>query len=330
MPLISIIVPVYNVEQYLHRCVESILRQTYTNFDLILVDDGSPDTCGKICDEYAEKDKRIHVIHQKNSGLSAARNVGIDWAFMNSDSKWLTVIDSDDWVHPQYLELLLWAAEEYNVPVSICGYDRPEAPEEKEMAHIADCIPEVMTAETLLVNHMWNFNYAWGKLYEKKYFCDVRYPEGKNFEDTFTTYKVLFAGELVVLIKKALYFYFKNEAGITRSPWTPKELVVFEGMKQQLAFYRENGYQQALDKEEQLYVNHFAYQMCRIRENKQDLNKNRPYLKKLRREMLQLVHKNPEKYGFRKMPQCYEAAYPHLMRIYHSVGALLRKIKLHT
>ena len=107
MPTISVIVPVYKVEKYIHRCVDSILSQTFTDFELILVDDGSPDNCGKICDEYAEKDIRIHVIHQENGGLSAARNAGIDWVFANSDSEWITFIDSDDWVHPEYLERLL-------------------------------------------------------------------------------------------------------------------------------------------------------------------------------------------------------------------------------
>ena len=116
---ISIIVPVYKVEKYLHRCINSILKQTYQKFELILIDDGSPDNCGNICDEFAEKDQRIHVIHQENGGLSAARNSGIDWAFANSCSKWLTFIDSDDWVHPQYLEVLLYAATKFNVSVSI-------------------------------------------------------------------------------------------------------------------------------------------------------------------------------------------------------------------
>lgn len=96
MSEITVVVPVYKVEQYLHRCIDSILVQTYRDFELILIDDGSPDSCGMICDEYAKSDSRIHVIHQENGGLSAARNAGIDWAFANSDSQWLTFIDSDD------------------------------------------------------------------------------------------------------------------------------------------------------------------------------------------------------------------------------------------
>ena len=120
--LISIIVPVYKVEKYIHRCVDSILAQTFTDFELILVDDGSPDNCGIICDEYALKDNRIHVIHKENGGLSDARNAGIDWAFENSNSEWITFIDSDDWVHPKCLEALVRAAQIYGTEIAICNY----------------------------------------------------------------------------------------------------------------------------------------------------------------------------------------------------------------
>ena len=106
MSQISVIVPVYKVEAYLPACIDSILAQTFTDFELILIDDGSPDHCGTICDEYAKKDVRIHVIHQENGGLSAARNAGIDWVFKNSDSQWITFVDSDDMIISGMLERL--------------------------------------------------------------------------------------------------------------------------------------------------------------------------------------------------------------------------------
>ena len=126
MAQISVIVPVYKVEPYLRRCVDSILAQTFTDFELILVDDGSPDNCGAICEEYEKKDSRVHVIHQENEGLSAARNAGIEWVFANSNSEWLNFVDSDDWVHPQMLERLYHAVLEHNVKVSICGYEETD------------------------------------------------------------------------------------------------------------------------------------------------------------------------------------------------------------
>ena len=106
MPEISVIVPVYKVEPYLRRCVDSILAQTFTDIEVILIDDGSPDGCPAICDEYVQQDNRVKVIHQENRGVSAARNAGLDWVFANSDSQWISFVDSDDWVHPQFLEYL--------------------------------------------------------------------------------------------------------------------------------------------------------------------------------------------------------------------------------
>ena len=123
MAAISVIVPVYKVERYLKRCVDSILDQTFRDFELILVDDGSPDRCGEICEKYAEKDKRIVVLHRENGGLSAARNTGLDWIFANSNSTYVTFIDSDDWVHPQYLEILSRVIESNNVAVSVAQFE---------------------------------------------------------------------------------------------------------------------------------------------------------------------------------------------------------------
>lgn len=324
MPEISVIVPVYRVEPYLRRCVDSILSQTFTDFELILVDDGSPDNCGTICDEYALKDSRVLVIHKQNGGLSDARNAGIDIAQGN----YLTFVDSDDWVHPHYLELLIQAIQNSGAAVSVCGFQKVDT-HSQDSSRRPNTVPTpaVMGAEDFFLQHQWDFNYAWGKLYRQEYFAEVRYPVGKNFEDTFTTYKILFAGRRVAFIDHSLYYYFYNPEGISHSRWTPSELVVMEGIREQIRYYREHGYQRALEKEKWLYVNHYAYQISRIRENREDFKQNASYLRRLRKEMMKLVRENPEKYGYRKMPQCYEAAYPKLMGIYHRAGKLIRAIQ---
>lgn len=326
MGVISIIVPVYKVEKYLKRCIDSVLGQTFCDFELILVDDGSPDQCGRICETYAEKDGRIITLHRKNGGLSAARNTGLDWMFANSESSYVTFIDSDDWIHPQYLETLLGTIEKNNAGVSVAGFQRMDEYQDDTIDKLDRFPEEVMRAEDFFLNHEWNFNYAWGKLYRREYFRHVRYPEGKNFEDTFTTYKVLFAGKTVAFIDSPLYYYFYNIEGISHSLWNPSELVVMEGIREQIRFYEENGFSRALEKEKQLYINHYAYQICRIRANKLERKKNTPYLKTLKKEMFHLIRQNPEKYGYKKMPQCYEAAYPRLMKIYHGAGKLIRKL----
>lgn len=237
MPTISVVVPVYKVEPYLRRCVDSILQQTYRDFELILVDDGSPDSCGSICDAYAQTDRRIHVIHQKNGGLSAARNAGIDWVFGNSDSRWFTFIDSDDWIHPQTLERLLQAAEAYNTAVSVCGY-----------AETAGENPAV-TAESMCacsVDPRWfycsrfiNATVAWGKLYRRELFENVRYPVGKIHEDEFVTYRLLMESGRIAVLEAPLYAYFVNPAGITKKGWSPRKLHAWEAYEQQIAFFEE-------------------------------------------------------------------------------------------
>ena len=122
MPELSVIVPVYNVAPYLKGCVDSILSQTFSNFEVILVDDGLPDRCGAMCDEYAAKDPRVFVIHQPNGGLSAARNAGLDHSFAASDRQWVTFIDSDDWVYQGYLERLYTAATENKGAIAVCEF----------------------------------------------------------------------------------------------------------------------------------------------------------------------------------------------------------------
>lgn len=244
MPTISVIVPVYKVEPYIRRCIDSILAQTYADFELILIDDGSPDNCGMICDEYAGKDSRIHVIHQENGGLSAARNAGIDWAFANSDSAWLTFIDSDDWVHPEYLERLLNAAVENDLSVSICGYAQTDGNEPEIDPEMLS--PVVWDTEDFYVKHNVNAVIACGKLYRKECFEIIRYPLGKLHEDEFTTYKILFQYEHVVVIPAALYAYYINFSGITKSGITRFRIDWFTALEEQIEYLHQEKYDRAL------------------------------------------------------------------------------------
>lgn len=217
-PTISVIVPVYKVENYIHRCVDSILRQTFTDFELILVDDGSPDCCGGICEEYAKKDARIIVIHQSNQGLSAARNTGIDWVFANSGSKWFCFVDSDDWVHKQYLEFLYKAASDNKVELSSCEYLRVKEHVNDNKTHYSEVL---MTPKEYYL-HYQNGNeiVAWGKLYKRELFNNVRYPVGRIHEDGFVTPRLLFSVNRIAVVEEQLYYYFQNAKGITQSPFT--------------------------------------------------------------------------------------------------------------
>ena len=253
---ISVIVPVYKVEPYIHRCVDSILAQTFTDFELILVDDGSPDNCGAICDEYAAQDSRVRVIHQENRGQAAARNAGIDWAFANSDSEWLSFIDSDDWVHPMYLEALYQGAVDMGLPVVIGGFQRTTG--ENPIMDAGALHANVRNTEEYFCAENVNAIVIWGKIYKKADFTDIRYPVGKDFEDEFTTYKILFRYENVAVISEPIYAYFQNKKGKMAAKWTPKNEDAIDALQQQTDYFAQNDFSKAY----QFSLRHLIENMC--------------------------------------------------------------------
>jgi len=205
-PLISIIVPIYNVEPYIRKCVDSILNQTYKELEIILVEDGSPDKCGDICDEYSLKDNRVKTIHKKNGGLSSARNAGIDIA----KGEYIGFVDSDDWIENDMYETLYKTLTERNADISVCGR---YIVQDGRITTISDT-EEVQTftrceALSQLVLDEYNGikNFAWDKLYKKELFETIRYPEGRCFEDIFTTYKLFAISEKIAEIKSPKYYY---------------------------------------------------------------------------------------------------------------------------
>lgn len=268
MPTISVIVPVYKVEPYLRRCVDSILNQTFSDFELILVDDGSPDGCPAICDEYAQKDSRVVVIHQENGGLSAARNAGIDWAFANSDSQWLHFVDSDDWIHPQMLEALLSAAEQNGLDVSITSFQR--LTDDSEADHVSfdpGCV-EIWDTEELFCRKNVEATVAWGKLYRKELFRELRYPVGKIHEDEFLTYRVIFQRSQVAYIPQALYRYYQNENGIMRHKNLKQLCHCCEANREQVWFYHQHQYRRLRDYAARQLLYHGRLAVKRVKKDK--------------------------------------------------------------
>lgn len=321
MALISVIVPVYNVEQYIHRCIDSILSQTFSNFELILVDDGSPDQCPQICDEYAGQDQRIHVIHQKNAGLSAARNAGLDWAFANSDSQWLTFVDSDDWIHTELLDRLYNAALEKKVDISICKYQRTSGNDPQ----VKTAPVQLWTPEDFYVQYNVNAIVAVGKLYKKECFSNLRYPVGKIHEDEFITYQVLFRCRSIAVVDAPLYAYFCNPDGIMGSRWNPKRLEGLQAKREQLEYFKKNDYKKAEIRaakallwgtKEQLEAVSSLQYTSYIRKLKRDLRKSICEYKKL----LDLSPQNTS--------ELYEAVYPNRMKLFWLWKAFLRKLHL--
>ena len=234
--LVSVVVPVYKVEKYLANCIESVLKQTFSDFELILVDDGSPDECGKICEDFAKKDSRIKVIHQRNEGLSAARNRGIEIA----EGEYLTFIDSDDFVLPYYLENLVNLIKKNDADMCVCDFIRCSSKE-----FLKDVLVKIPgdKAEIFKENRMEAFfiskkisTTAWGKLYKRFLFSSIRYPVGKYNEDVFVTYKTVYLSSKIVYCNYQGYVYRKNEDSIINESFSLKKMDSVEGCCERAAF----------------------------------------------------------------------------------------------
>ena len=221
MPEISIIVPVYNVEKYLERCVNSILGQTFTDFELILVDDGSPDNCPMLCDEWEKKDERIRVIHKKNGGLSSARNAGLRIA----KGRYIGFVDSDDWIVSDMYEYLYNLIQKENVDISMCFFSRDPKKLEVGLDEANICyLDKMKLQEFFFRTHGEASNYAvWVRLYKRDILKDVSFIEGKINEDVLFSYDVYQKARGMVFSPKRKYLYFQNEDGITRSKLRKKD-----------------------------------------------------------------------------------------------------------
>ena len=214
--LISIIVPVYKVEKYLEKCVDSLICQTYKNLEIILVDDGSPDSCPQLCDEYAKKDNRIKVIHKQNGGLSSARNAGLDLC----SGSYICFVDSDDWVNDNFCEHLLKMAKEYDADFSMCEFIYQKGSQCNNVSQIKEKIiyySEEQVLDQLQETDIKLLSIACAKLYKRKLFNTLRYPLGRLHEDEFILHHILFNSNSLVYSNLPLYNYFIREGSITHS-----------------------------------------------------------------------------------------------------------------
>lgn len=222
-PLVTVIVPCYNVEKYLHKCVDSIINQTYKNLEIWLVDDGSPDRSGDICDNYAKKDFRIHVIHKTNGGLSDARNVAMERA----TGEWITFVDSDDRLRNDAIELMVSGTIDYNADIVVSNFCFVF--EKNNKMHDAFNIKKTITysSKDALVDLFYQRNMetgAWGKLYRRSLWKDIRFPVGKIFEDIPTIYKSFLNAKKIIVISDTLYYYLLRDSSIMGKAFDKKKM----------------------------------------------------------------------------------------------------------
>ncbi len=235
--LITIVIPIYNVEKYLEKCLQSVINQTYNNIEIILVDDGSPDNCGSICDDYAKKDSRIKVIHKENGGLSDARNAGIKVA----TGKYITFLDSDDYVTSDYIEYLYKLIKKYNVKLSICKlqivWKDIKVQDESSLEDV--CLDVKGAYKNLLFQQGIDIS-ANAKLYLTELWKNYEFPKGKVYEDTAVIYKLIEEAQNVAFGNKECYYYIAREGSISKKQgFNKNEEDYIEHTNQMLSYIRE-------------------------------------------------------------------------------------------
>ena len=235
--LISIVVPIYNVEIYLEKCIETILNQTYKNIEIILVDDGSTDSCKDIADEYVKKDKRIKVIHKENGGLSDARNAGIKIA----KGRYICFVDSDDYIEKNYIKILYETIIRNNADISICSYknvyidgSQKEDRTKTQVCNNIEAIRELFTKARNIETVTWNKMYKIDLFLHNK----IEFPKGKLHEDNFTTYKLFYFSNKIAYVDEILYNYRQRENSIV-SIYNEKRLVILEVTKDIRMFFED-------------------------------------------------------------------------------------------
>lgn len=225
-PLISVVLPIYNIESYLDRCMNAVLGQTYHNLEILMVDDGSPDGCPAMCDEYAQEDSRVIALHKENGGLSDARNFGI----AHAKGEYITCIDPDDYVDSDYVEYLYGLILKYETKMSVCQhiteYDNGS---KKDRGSSGDELLDIETCLRRMLYHDVIDTSAWAKLYHRSLFDTVSYPKGKIFEDIGTTYALMMQCDTGIAVGyESKYHYMYHMNSIVNSSFSPKKLELLE------------------------------------------------------------------------------------------------------
>lgn len=238
MAKIAVIVPVYNVENHIRNCIESILNQSFDDFKLILINDGSTDKSYDICEEYEVSDRRIKLIDQENMGLSMARNNGLEI----STEKYVTFLDSDDYIHKDMLKVLLENLIETSADISVCDHQKVYEglrPEYEEKENEIRVLSNIEAVEKIVRDNDENMIVAWGKIYKRELFEGVRYPRGKYHEDEFVTYKLFYKAKDIVKTSAKLHYYTQRDESITGDKYSLKRLEKLEGLREAIDFFKE-------------------------------------------------------------------------------------------
>ena len=277
--IISVIVPIYKVEEYLEQCINSILNQTYKNLDIILVDDGSPDKCPKICDEYAKRDNRIKVIHKQNGGLSDARNYGLNIAI----GKYISFVDSDDYIDKNMYQDMINELRKNNADIVSCAINNVYS-DRIESSDIEERVYDTESAlKDLILGRNLNQT-VWNKLYKKDVINGILFEKGKINEDDFWTYQVFANSKKIITLNKPLYNYIHRKSSIMGQGYSEKNLNGLEARYNQYKFIEKNYPKLSLiAKKSVFFYAIFLYQKLLI--SKHDISESYMYIKEYLKEI---------------------------------------------
>ncbi|WP_022757258.1 glycosyltransferase family 2 protein [Butyrivibrio fibrisolvens] len=291
--LVSVIVPIYNVEDYLPKCIDSIICQTYKNIEIILVDDGSPDSCGQICENYKKKDSRIKVIHKENGGLSDARNAGI----CRAKGSYYVFIDSDDYIHERMIETLVEGVVSTGADIAVCSFKNVKEDE------IIDIHSGINTGSYKLISEdidrlsyfygdkYTEFTVAWNKIYPASFFKEIKYPKGKIHEDEFTTYKLLELAKKIAYIDVPLYYYVSRSSSIMGEEFSLKRLHRLDAISERMDHYLFLGKYDWYEKNLFLYRIFYVRYYKAVQKPKMDIDILKEYFKTYKKSVLKNILK---------------------------------------
>ena len=281
---ISVIIPIYNVEDYLEQCVESILNQTYTNLEIILVNDGSTDSSGEICDRYKNIDKRIKVIHKVNGGLSDARNCGLE----NSTGEYIAFFDSDDWADEKFYDTLYTNIKKYNGDIAVCNYKKYYSKKDIELHNSNEviCYSNIEALNQLYDKYSVQMIIACNKLYKRKVIGGIRFPVGKIHEDEYLIPMIIYNAYKIIYINNELFYYRQRDNSIMNKKFNIKRLDYLYALENRNRFFKDNN----LDKLHNNGAEKYIYSIINIFfEVKKSNIKNKDEIKKQLKEKFKMA-----------------------------------------
>lgn len=279
--LISVIIPSYNVEKYIGKCIESVINQTYLEIEIIIINDGSTDNTLSVCQEYALKDKRIKIINQDNKGIAEARNIGI----AHANGEYICWIDSDDYMDKNIIKILYSLIKDYSVDLAICDYIKG-TDEKYEFKYSKDDRVHLLNREKALAkiyenNHSsFIMNASWAKLIKKQLYTDIKYPSQLLFEDIYMSHKLIARCHSIAYVESPLYYYYQRDTSILGKSFNEKKLHYLIALKERISFFNDLN----LKNIEELALKHYLHSLIWEFSRAKDILKNKELVNKIVKE----------------------------------------------